>query len=70
MTLTPEDKQWISEQLSEQLEKTETKLLTAFHGWSGPTMVRIRSHSADIRAMEVDLEALQDRVSKLEENSH
>ena len=43
MTLTPEDKQWISEQLSEQLEKTETKLLTAFHGWSGPTMVRIRS---------------------------
>jgi len=66
MSLTPDDKQWISE----QLEKVETKLLTAFHEWSQPASIRMRSHAADIRALQVDLETLQDRVTKLEQGKH
>lgn len=80
MSLTPDDKQWISQlvseqleqnrhRMAEQLEKLETKLLTAFHGWSEPAAVRIRSHSAEIRAIQVDLESLQDRVKNLENRS-
>lgn len=68
MALTQEDKDWITTQLSERLERLETKLLAAFHDWSEPVTTRMRSHAAEIRALQVDPESLEDRVNKLEGN--
>ena len=62
MPLTDDDKHWITE----QLEKLETKLLTEFHKWASPIDARLRTHTAAIRALDLEMEALQDRISKLE----
>jgi hypothetical protein len=64
MSLTDEDKHWITE----QLERVETARLREFHKWASPWAtpieMRVRSHSAVLRAIEV--EAVSDRVTKLE----
>lgn len=62
MSLTEEDKQWIGE----QLERIETTLLTEFHKWASPADARLRSHTAALRALDLEVEALSDRVQKLE----
>jgi hypothetical protein len=62
MSLTDEDKQWISA----QLERVETALLTEFHKWSSPVEMRVRSHSAALHAIDLELESVGDRVTKLE----
>jgi hypothetical protein len=36
MSLTEDDRQWISE----QLERVEIRLLTEFHGWASPLEAR------------------------------
>jgi hypothetical protein len=71
--LTTEDKQWISERLEEQrrdvaerVEKVETTLLTEFHKWASPLEMRQRTHAAAIRALDAEVEALGDRVNKIE----
>jgi hypothetical protein len=61
--LTDEDRQWIRE----QLEKVETTLLTEFHKWASPVELRQRTHTATLRAIDAEIEALSDRVQKLEE---
>ena len=62
MSLTDEDKRWISV----QLERVETALLTEFHKWSSPVEMRVRSHSAALRALDLELESVSDRGKKLE----
>lgn len=62
MSLTDEDKQWIAA----QLERVETALLTEFHKWASPVEMRVRSHSAALRAIDLEVEAVSDRVTKLE----
>ncbi|MGC2108706.1 MAG: hypothetical protein WA655_04270 [Candidatus Korobacteraceae bacterium] len=75
--LTDDDKKWISSEISTQiaaseervgarLEKIETALLTEFHKWASPVITRLRSHSDALRTMDLELEALQGRVDKLE----
>lgn len=71
--LTPEDKQWIEERLEqsnlkmrEHLERVETTLLTEFHKWAQPVVGRVRSHTEALRTLDLELEALQGRVDKLE----
>jgi len=49
--LTDEDRQWISE----QLEGVETRLLTEFHRWASPVEMRVRSHTAALRALDIEL---------------
>jgi hypothetical protein len=77
VSLTDEDKQWITEHLNERfervettftenLERVETALLTAFHKWSSPVEMRVSSHTAVLRAVDLELEAVADRVKKLE----
>lgn len=44
----------------------ETKILTEFHKWASPLEMRIRTHSLAIRATDLEIEALGDRVEKLE----
>lgn len=60
--LTAEDKQWILE----GLEKLETTLLTEFHKWASPLEMRQKSHAAAIRALDIEVESVSDRVNKLE----
>ena len=62
MGLTEEDKRWIRE----QLEHVETTLLTEFHKWASPLEARQRTHSAALRALDVEMEQMDDRVKKLE----
>jgi len=73
MQLTEEDRNWIAtaireseERTAEAIEATETKLLKAFHQWASPIDARIRTHAAAIRALDLENEALSDRVSRLE----
>ena len=54
------------ESMLAQLERVETKLLTEFHKWASPVEMRIRSHSAVLRVIDLEVEAVSDRVTKLE----
>jgi hypothetical protein len=71
--LTEDDKKWIASQISAseermgaRMEKIETALLTEFHKWASPVITRLRSHSDALRTTDLELEALQGRVEKLE----
>ena len=75
--LTDQDKKWIAAEIATQIvaseerveariEKVETALLTEFHKWASPVITRLRSHSDALRTMDLELEALQGRVEKLE----
>jgi hypothetical protein len=63
--LTESDKLWIHQ----ELERIDTSLLTEFHKWASPTEARQRTVSAALRAIDLEMEALQDRVTKLESRS-
>lgn len=63
MALDEQDKQWFRE----QLERVETNLLTEFHKWASPAEARSRTISAALRAIDLEMEALSDRVKKLED---
>ena len=52
--------------VDQRCERVETTLLTEFHKWAGPLDMRVKSHSAAIRAMDLELESLSGRVQKLE----
>jgi chaperonin cofactor prefoldin len=52
--------------LDAKIEKVETTLLTEFHKWASPAELRARSHAAAIRALDLETEALTERVAKLE----
>ena len=54
------------ERMSARIEKTETTLLTAFHKWASPVDMRRRTRTAVQRVTEAEMEALTDRVKKLE----
>lgn len=60
--LSDGDKQWIGE----QLEHVETRLLRAFQRCASPVELRVRSQAAALRAMDVGMESLAQRVKKLE----
>ena len=75
MSLTEDDKKWLMELMEtfvakfatkQDLERVETRLLTEFHKWASPVELRQRSHSAAMRAFDAELEAVSDRVTKLE----
>jgi hypothetical protein len=65
------DKTWIRAELAAvaaSIERVETSLLTEFHKWSSPAEMRIKSHSLAIRALDLEVETLTERVEKLEPN--
>lgn len=71
--LNDDDKKWIADQIAAseermgaRMERVETALLTEFHKWASPVITRMRSHSDALRTMDLELEALQGRVDKLE----
>jgi len=74
--LDSEDKEWILEKFQEhsrsfreQLEKVETTLLTEFHKWASPFEARQRSHTSELYALHTEIQALSDRLKKLESRS-
>ena len=56
MSLTDEDKHWITA----QLERVETALPTEFHKWASPLEMRVGSHSAALRAIDIEVEAVSE----------
>jgi hypothetical protein len=56
-------------ELRADIERVETSLLTEFHKWASPIEMRVRSHSATLRALDLEQEAISDRVTKLERPS-
>lgn len=52
----------------QDLERVETNLLTEFHKWASPAEARAKTHTAAIRAIDLEMEALTDRVQKLEKH--
>ena len=63
--LTDDDKQWILERLQE----LEVKLKNESQKWTTPFDARQRSHTASLHACEAEIEALSDRLKKLEGRS-
>ncbi|MGA2113929.1 MAG: hypothetical protein ABSH56_04170 [Bryobacteraceae bacterium] len=55
------------EQPDQKLERVETTMLTEFHKWASPTEARLRTHAAALRAIDLEMEALSERVTKLED---
>jgi hypothetical protein len=51
----------------EDLERVETRLLTEFHKWASPAEARARTHTATLRAIDLEMETLTERVQKLED---
>ena len=58
----------LKEYVNERCEMVETKLLTEFHKWASPAEARSRTISAALRAIDLEMESLTDRVGKLEGN--
>jgi len=56
----------MGQDFNEKLEGMETRLLTAFHGWASPVVARQQSHTAVLRAVDLEIEDLKKRVEKLE----
>ena len=56
----------LKEYVNERCELVETKLLTEFHKWASPAEARSRTISAALRAIDVEMEAIDDHVKKLE----
>ena len=52
--------------MNERCEQVETKLLTEFYKWASPAEARHRTISAALRAIDLEMEAIDDRVKKLE----
>jgi len=77
MSLTDDDKMWMGEQFAtkqdlerfatkQDLERLETNLLTAFNSLP-PFEARQRIHAATLRAHDLELEVLSNRIRKLED---
>ena len=59
-------RQYLMEMEERRSEQVETKLLTEFHKWASPAEARSRTISAALRAIDLEMEAIDDRVKKLE----
>jgi hypothetical protein len=73
MGLNDEDKKWIQTQnaelrsaMEQSVRNVETKLLTEFHKWASPVELRLHSHATAMRAIDLELENVKERVTKLE----
>lgn len=56
----------IERRFDEKLEAVETRLLTEFHKWASPTELRLHSHATAMRALDLEIEDVKDRLRKLE----
>lgn len=52
--------------MGEQIERLETKLLTAFHGWARSIEIRVRTDEASAHGVDERVALLEERVSRIE----
>ena len=52
--------------VDKRYERLETTLLTEFQKWASPVEMRLRSHSSVLRTLDMDFEALSDRIKRIE----
>jgi hypothetical protein len=52
--------------LNERIEKTETNLLTAFHGWARPMEIRVHGVATMVLGFEERMALAEQRISELE----
>jgi len=57
----------VETEFNAKIERVETSLLTEFHEWASPHDSRLRAHTAALRTFGLDLEALTERVKRLED---
>ncbi len=55
--------------LEQRIENTETKLLTAFHGWARSMEIRVRTTSSNVANLDERLALAEERISELERRS-
>lgn len=71
------ERDWITEQIrvhlgverdriTEQIRTVETSLLTEFRKWASSSEAHQRTHAAALRAIDLKMESLSERVAKLE----
>ena len=53
-------------QIHQKTERVETALLTEFHKWASPVETKLRTHRSWFYEVDAEMEALKDRVRKLE----
>jgi chaperonin cofactor prefoldin len=56
----------LEERMNSRVEHVETALLTEFHKWASPMEMRVKSHSTVLRALDLEIESISERVTKLE----
>jgi hypothetical protein len=45
----------VEERLNAKMERVETSLLTEFHKWASPVEMRMRTHAAALRALDLEI---------------
>jgi len=63
---TRDDLASLESRMMEQIEKTETRLLTAFHQSARPMEIRVRNVAATATGADERLALLEERISQLE----
>jgi hypothetical protein len=63
---TKKDLEALEERVNSRIEKVETSLLTEFHKWASPAEARARTHTATLRAIDLEMEVLTGRIAELE----
>jgi hypothetical protein len=58
----------LQESLEKRIEKTETKLLSAFHSWARSMEIRVRHANQNVFGMDERLALAEERISELERN--
>jgi hypothetical protein len=62
MSLTDEDKQWINGQLDSKLKRLEMTLLSEFRKGARLNEARMRTHTAVLRVIDLEMEAALNRA--------
>jgi hypothetical protein len=56
----------LEHRVNDRIERVETALLTEFHKWASPAEARSKTHAAALRAIDLEMESVTERVSALE----
>jgi len=56
------------DRMTEQMRNIETTMLTEFQKWASPVEMRLKTHTATLRAVDAEIEYLSGRVKDIEDN--
>jgi hypothetical protein len=64
--ITRKDLRDMEERISERIEASETRLLSAFHGWPLAMEIRVRGNTTMVTGFDERLSLVEERISELE----